>query len=165
MSENSLPMMGLGITEMEGKYLTFWLEEQLYGMPIADIVQIISISPITEVPEYPAYAKGIIQLRGGVVPVIDVRIRINKPEHPYDDKTCVIVSSVNNEMIGFIVDGVDAVSSIEDDQISAPPNISDSADVNNYLIGIGQQESGTVLLLDCQKIVPYSFTLKKKSSN
>ena len=68
------------LNETQGKYLTFFTEEQLFGIPIADVVQIVGIQKITQIPEFPLYAKGIINLRGSVIPVIDVRLKFLKPE-------------------------------------------------------------------------------------
>lgn len=139
-------------TEMEGKYLTFWTDKQVFGVPIADVVQIISIQKITEVPEFPMYAKGIINLRGSIVPIIDVRLRLGKEEAPYDAHTCIIVTSIKGHLVGLIVDSVDEVTNIPDEEISQPPRV--SRDLNSaYLTGIGKHERNVILLLDTQKIL------------
>lgn len=145
------------VDEMKGKYLTFWTDSQLFGVPIADVVQIVGMQRITIIPEYPYYAKGIINLRGSIIPVIDVRLRLNKPESEYTDHTCIIVTSVNNALFGFIVDEVDEVTpSIADEQISIPPRMGDS--VNQYLTGIARLQGNDskeeiVLLIDTAKIL------------
>lgn len=99
-------------SEMEGKWLTFWLDRQLFGVSIANVEQIVSMQPITEIPEYPVYAKGIISLRGNIIPLIDLRLRLGKQEAEYNDHTCIIIISTKSGQFGFIVDEVDAVSSI-----------------------------------------------------
>lgn len=140
--------------EMENKYLTFWTDGQIFGIPIYDVVQIIGIQEITPVPESPAYSKGIINLRGNIFPVIDVRIRFHKEEVPYDERTCIIVTNINGSYFGFIVDSVDEVTNIEKDQISPPPSLSLSANsYTAYLTGIGKLKDKVVLLLDTSKIL------------
>lgn len=139
-------------SEMDGKYLTFLTDGQLFGVPIADVVQIVGIQQITEVPEFPHYAKGIINLRGSIIPVIDMCLRLNKPERPYDERTCIIVTLINETAIGFIVDAVDAVTDISEELISPPPSISKES-ASEYLTGIARTESGIVLLLSTQRIL------------
>lgn len=138
--------------EMKGKYLTFFTEQQLYGVPIADVVQIIGIQTITQVPEFPSYAKGIINLRGSIIPVIDIRLRLGKMERDYDERTCIIVTSIADRLIGFIVDSVDEVTDIGEDEISPPPKLSGDQ-TSAFLTGIGKQEKRVVLLLDSQRLL------------
>lgn len=138
--------------ELDSKYLTFWLAEQLFGVQIADVVQIISIQPITEVPNYPSYVKGIINLRGSIIPVIDMRLRLVKPEAAYTDQTCVIITSIKDRLCGFVVDQVDEVSDIFQEEISPPPQASKDH-VNNFLSGIGKHEGKIILLLDVRTLL------------
>lgn len=137
--------------EMDGKYLTFWIAGQLFGAPIVHVVQIVGMQQITEVPEFPFYAKGIINLRGSIIPLIDVRLRLNKPEAAYNERTCIIVMDINQNNVGFIVDEVDAVTAISDDLISPPPQL--SGDSSPYITGVGRLESRVTLLLDPRKIL------------
>ena len=99
------------------KWLTFCLDGQLYGSSIVHVEQIVSMMPITEVPEYPPYAKGVINIRGAIVPLIDLRLRIGKAEAEYTDQTCIIICRINENQIGFIADSVDAVMTIQPDMI------------------------------------------------
>ena len=140
------------------KWLTFRLDGQLYGASIIHAEQIVSMMPVTTVPEYPAYAKGVIDLRGMMVPLIDLRLRFGKQEADYTEKTCIITSRVDGELIGFIVDEVDAVVDIGIENISPPPRV--SADpAARYLTGIARipAENGgkdkIVLCLDVTKIL------------
>lgn len=142
----------LDSTEMKGKYLTFWTDKQLFGVPIADVVQIIGNQEITSIPDSPRYAKGVINLRGNIIPVIDVRLRFGKEEADYDEKTCIIVSKIGESHIGFIVDSVDEVTTIDDDDISPPPKMSKDC-TNAYLTGIGKIQNKVVMLLDTSKIL------------
>ena len=134
------------------KFLTFWTDGELFGVPIADVVQIISMQGITPLPDFPAYAKGVINLRGNIIPVIDIRIRFGKPEAEYTDNTCIIVTNIEDSYMGFIVDSVDEVTDIDEDDISPAPKVSKDI-TNHYLTGIGQIGDRVVLLLDCAKIL------------
>ncbi len=140
--------------EMDGKYLTFWADSQLYGVPISDVVQIVGIQKITSVPGFPNYAKGVINLRGSIIPVIDVRLRLNKQETPYNERTCIIVTSIKECLFGFVVDAVDEVTRINEENISVPPQVS-TGDTDSYLNGIAKLKDKVVLLLDIQKILNY----------
>ena len=146
---------GEEIDEMKGKYLTFWTDRQLFGVPIADVVQIIGIQEITPIPDSPAYAKGVINLRGSIIPVIDVRLRFSKPEIDYGEHTCIIVTKLDENYIGFIVDSVDEVTDIDDNDISAPPKVSND-NTNAYLTGIGKVGDRVVMLLNTSKILDKS---------
>jgi purine-binding chemotaxis protein CheW len=141
-----------GKSEAEEKFLTFWTDQELFGVPISDVVQIISMQKITPLPDFPDYAKGVINLRGNIIPVIDMRVRLKKPETDYDESTCIIVTSINDAYIGFIVDTVDEVADISKDDISPAPKVSRDT-TNKYLTGIGQVGDKVVLLLDISKIL------------
>lgn len=141
-----------GISEMEGKYLTFWMDKQLLGISIKNVVQIVGIQKITEIPGFPAYAKGIIYLRGKIIPLIDVRMRFGKREMEYDDRTCIIVTSVGEKEMGFIVEGVNEVTDIDEQDISTPPELSKDCD-NAYLTGIGNSEGKIVLVVDIMNML------------
>ena len=144
--------------EVTAKWLTFFLDGQLYGMSIIHTEQIISLVPVTPIPEYPDYAKGVVDLRGMIVPLIDLRLRFGKNEAAYTDKTCIITCRVDEDLIGFIVDEVDAVIEIDEESISPPPRV--NADpAARYLTGIARvaAENGSrdkiVLCLDATKIL------------
>ncbi len=138
--------------EMKGKYLTFWTDHQLFGVPISDVVQIIGKQEITPIPDSPSYAKGVINLRGDIIPVIDVRLRFKKEEVEYDEHTCIIVTKIEETHIGFIVDSVDEVTTIGDENISPAPRMSKDR-TTAYLTGIGKVENKVVMLLDTSKIL------------
>lgn len=142
--------------DLESKWLTFWLDGQLFGSSILHVEQIVSMMPITEVPEYPHYAKGIINIRGTIVPLIDLRLRLGKEAAEYTDHTCIIICRIGEDQIGFIADAVDAVLTIKPEQISAPPQIGEDA-TNRYLIGIarlaGEDGEKLVLCMDTTKVL------------
>lgn len=137
---------------LKNKYLTFYTDNQLFGILISEVVQIVGMQEITAVPEFPSYAKGVINLRGNIIPIIDVRLRLRKEEIGYNERTCIIVTSINNSYIGFIVDSVNEVTNIYNENISNPPQM--GADyVNTYITGIAKLNNGIVLLIDLKKIL------------
>jgi purine-binding chemotaxis protein CheW len=137
---------------LQGRFLTFTLVDDIYGLPIEYIVEIIGIQSITIVPNVPNYIKGIINLRGKIIPVIDVRLKFGKPAAEYDDRTCVIVIEISDISVGLIVDNVDEVLTIEEDNIAAPP-ANRMGFENRYIMGIGKMGGNVQLLLDCQKLL------------
>lgn len=141
--------------DLLGKYLTFWTDKQLFGIPIADVVQIVEIQGITEIPGFPEFAKGVINLRGTIIPVIDIRVRFQKSAVTYNDRTCIIVTYMHGSTVGLIVDDVDEVTKINDELISAPPKINRKDDAVSYLTGIARldHDRKIVLLLDTDKIL------------
>lgn len=141
-----------GSSEIEGRYLTFWIEKQLFGIPISEVVQIVGVQPITAIPEYPFYAKGIINLRGDIIPIIDVRLRLGRAEAEYDDRTCIIVTSSRDKHYGLVVDQVEEVSDVDDDNISPPPKMSDGC-VDQFITGVGRMEEGVILLIDAVRLL------------
>ena len=141
-----------GSTDMDGKYLTFVTDRQLFGIPIADVVQIVGMQEITQVPEFPSYAKGIINLHGSVTPLIDVRLRFGRDERAYDERTCIIVTLIEDRTVGLIVDEVDAVTIISDGNISQPTKLFDK-NAENYLTGVANLEDKIILLLNTVKLL------------
>lgn len=135
-----------------GKYLTFMLEHEFYGIEIKHVTEIIGIQPVTEIPELPDYIRGIINLRGKIIPVMDVRLRFKKAERDYNDRTCVIVIEVKDISIGLIVDSVSEVLAIAEEDIVPPPEISKSFS-NKYIKGIGKDGNDVKLILDCNKLL------------
>ncbi|NLM50895.1 MAG: purine-binding chemotaxis protein CheW [Clostridiaceae bacterium] len=138
----------------EDRYLTFFLDKDIYGIEIKYINEIIGMQKITKIPEVPHYAKGVINLRGKIVPVIDLRLKFKKEEIEYNDRTCIIIVSVEDLLVGLIVDNVDEVAKIPKENIAAPPDYKVGFH-NRYIKGIGKTEdTDTVkLLLDCEKIL------------
>lgn len=138
-------------SELNGKYLTYWIDKQSFGVPIAHVVQIVGMQAVTEIPAFPHYAKGIINLRGSIIPLIDIRLRLGKPEAEYDERTCIIVTNINEHSVGFIVDEVDSVIAIPEDSILPPPQLSGGTD--SFITGVGKLEDRLTLLMDTHKIV------------
>ena len=136
------------------KYLIFSIGKQYYGIEIKYVIEIIGIEPITEVPELADYIKGVINLRGKIIPVMDVRIKFKKEEKEYDDRTCIIVVEIGSICIGLIIDRVLEVVSINENNISPPPNTSSNKENSNkYIKGIGKIQNEVRLLIDCYKLL------------
>lgn len=136
-----------------GRFLTFTLEDNIYGLPIRFVIEIIGVLTATKVPETPDYVKGIINLRGRIIPLIDVRLKFGKEEIPYTERTCIIVVDVNGVAVGLIVDKVDDVLQLEDDQIALPPSGGSLGFENRYIEGIGKVNETVLLLLDAEKLL------------
>ena len=143
--------------DTERRYLTFWTDGQLFGVSITDVVQIVGLQEMTELPDYPDYVKGIINLRGQMILLIDVRLRFGKAEIPYNDRTCIIIIHVGHSNFGLIVDEVDEVTDISPDKIAPPPKVN-TEQIDTYLTGIAQLAGGSqkdriALLLHTAKIL------------
>lgn len=145
------------IMEMEedtqkGRFLTFALEKESYGIEIKYVTEIIGIQPITEIPELPKYVKGIINLRGKIIPVMDIRLRFKKESKEYNDRTCIIVVDIQEISIGLIVDTVSEVLVIPEEDIVDPPQMNKNFS-NRYIKMIGKIGEDVKLLLDCEKLL------------
>lgn len=151
MAESTLDLLEQEEDTQKGRFLTFALGNESYGIEIKYVTEIIGIQPITEVPELPEYIKGIINLRGKIIPVMDVRLRFKKPSKEYNDRTCVIVVDIDEVSIGLIVDNISEVITIQDSEIAAPPEVSKNG--NKYIKGIGKVGSDVKLLLDSNKLL------------
>lgn len=139
---------------VKNKYLTFFIDNESFGIDIYHVLEIISVSAITWIPENPEAIKGIINLRGSIIPVIDVRIRFEKEERAYDEFTCIIVIEYEDNRIGLIVDTVNEVLYINENSISAPPNAK-LKHQNKFIKGIGKVGDKVQLLLDLEKFLFY----------
>ena len=135
-----------------GKFLTFPLGKEEYGLEIRHVTEIVGIQKITEVPDMPQYVKGVINLRGKVIPVMDVRTRFTLAEKPYDDHTCIVVVNINDSSVGLIVDTVSEVISIPDGNIDPPPSVT-KGDSSRFIKGLGKVGDTVVILLDIGQLL------------
>lgn len=135
-----------------GKYLTFNLGDVIYGIKIKYVTEIIRIQPITIIPEVPDYVKGIINLRGSIIPVIDIRLKFKKESKVYNYKTSIIVVEMKDITVGIIVDYVSDVLSIPDENISLPPDYK-LGFKNWYIESIGKVGDKVIVLLDLDKLL------------
>lgn len=134
------------------KYLTFFIDEQLFAIKSSQVVEIIRIQPITFMPKLPAFVKGVINLRGKIVPLIDLRIKLNKPPMEYDDHTSIIVAETGEFSVGFIVDRVNDVADIAQNQISDAPKLGKDT-ATNYVTGIATLEHEVAMLLNMTQLL------------
>ncbi len=134
------------------QYLTFILDEEHYGIEISNVIEIVGMQKITQMPQQPDYVNGVINLRGKIIPTIDVRVRFNKEKAEYDERTCIIVIDVQDMMVGFIVDRVDEVLSINEDTISEPPRFNQDFK-GRYVKGIAKVEDSIILLLESGRLL------------
>ncbi len=136
---------------LEGKFLTFHLADEDYGIAIRYVTEIIGIQNITEVPDMPPFIKGVINLRGRVIPVMDVRARFELSLRDYDDRTCIIVVNIEDKTVGLVVDKVNEVVDIKENQIEPPPKSKSGA--TNYIHGIGKINDEVKILLDINRLL------------
>ena len=134
------------------KYLTFHLGGETYGIEIRHVREIIGIQKITEVPEMPEFLRGVINLRGQVIPVMDVRTRFKMDRRDYDDRTCVIVVEVQDNTMGLVVDTVSEVADIPDAEVQPPPKVSKAVS-SRYIKGMGKTGDSVKILLDADKLL------------
>jgi purine-binding chemotaxis protein CheW len=135
------------------KYLLFTLGEELFGIAIASVTEIIEMQKITEVPDMPGYIKGVINLRGRVIPVMYLRLRFGMVEKEYDDRTCIVVVEVDGSSMGFIVDTVAEVYDIPEVDIEPAPSFRKEDGIGHYISGIGKVEDRVTILINSRLIL------------
>jgi len=144
------------MAEREGKYLTFTLAEEEYGIGILKIKEIIGMMPITTVPQTPEFVKGVINLRGKVIPVMDLRLRFGMEEIGYTERTCIIVVEIEGQagtiMIGTVVDSVSEVLNIKGEDIEDTPTFGTELNTE-YILGMAKMEGGVKILLDIDRVL------------
>jgi len=144
------------MADREGKYLTFSMAEEEYGIGILKIKEIIGMMPITTVPKTPEFVKGVINLRGKVIPVVDLRLRFGMEAIDYTERTCIIVVEIEGVsgtvMIGIVVDAVSEVLNINGDEIEDTPTFGAKLDTN-YILGMAKMEGGVKILLDIDQVL------------
>ena len=134
------------------KFLTFKVGKEDYGLEICHVTEIIGIQKITEVPDMPDYVKGVINLRGKVIPIMDVRKRFKFEERDYDDRTCIVVVHINDTSLGLVVDTVKEVSDIPEKDIQPPPEIAEG-NRQFFISGLGKIDDEVKILLDAEKLL------------
>jgi purine-binding chemotaxis protein CheW len=137
---------------LKGKYLTFLIGKELYGIEISYVTEIVGIQAITVMPNMPGYIKGIINLRGIIVPLMDIRLRFSMEPKEYDDRTCIVVVDFAGTSIGLIVDSVSEVIDLPAASIVDLPQNSLGLS-NRYIKNIGKLGSDVSLLVDCEKLL------------
>ncbi len=140
----------------EGKYLTFSLAGEEYGIGILKVKEIIGMMPITTIPRTPSYVKGVINLRGKVIPVVDLRLKFGMEEIGYTERTCIIVVEIRGQkssvLVGTVVDSVSEVLSIKGADIEETPAFGARLDTD-YILGMAKMNGGVKILLDIDKVL------------
>jgi len=144
------------MADREGKYLTFSLAGEEYGIGILKIKEIIGMMSITTVPRTPAFVKGVINLRGKVIPVVDLRLKFGMEEAGYTERTCIIVVEIKGQggsvLIGIVVDSVSEVLNIKATDIEETPTFGARLDTD-YILGMAKMNGGVKILLDIDKVL------------
>jgi purine-binding chemotaxis protein CheW len=146
-------------SEKESKYLTFALDKEEYGIGILKVKEIIGMMAITSVPQTPPFVKGVINLRGKVIPVVDLRLKFGMPEMAYTERTCIIVvetagegrGTVNTQM-GIVVDAVSEVLNIKAEDVEETPTFGVALNTN-FILGMAKMDGGVKILLDIDKVL------------
>ena len=144
------------IMDKDGKYLTFSLADEEYGLGILKVKEIIGMMPITSIPRTPEYVKGVINLRGKVIPVLDLRLKFGIAASDYTERTCIIVVEIQKGggaiMVGIVVDSVSEVLNIKGEEIEATPTF--GAKLNtDYILGMAKVENRVKILLDIDRVL------------
>ena len=154
------------MADKEGKYLTFTLADEEYGIGILRIKEIIGMMPITTIPQTPEFVKGVINLRGKVIPVVDLRLRFGMGSIDYTERTCIIVVEIDAQagtvMIGIVVDAVSEVLNIKGEDIEDTPTFGTKLNTE-YILGMAKMEGSVKILLDIGRVLTGEeiATLKK----
>jgi len=147
--------------DLAGKYLTFNLGKELYGVEILKVQEIIGVLPVTRMPKTPVYMKGVINLRGRVIPVLDLRLKLGMAAQEYDERTCIVVVNMIWEeqaiSVGVVVDSVHEVYDFNSSQIEFAPKFGIDEE-SSSILGIGKISESVVMLLDISKALKSSET-------
>ena len=152
----TIDAVGQALNEKAGKYLTFSLAGEEYGIAILKVKEIIGMMPITSVPQTPEFVKGVINLRGKVIPVTDLRLRFAMREIDYTDRTCIIVVEIQGQestiQVGIVVDAVSEVMNIKAEEIEPTPSFGTKVDTD-YILGMANLDGQVKILLDIDQVL------------
>ena len=154
--QEQFEMASRGAGDKEGKYLTFALDNEEYGIGILKIREIIGMMPVTPIPQAPDYVKGVINLRGKVIPVIDLRLKFGMQPIDYTERTCIIVVEIEgqagNVLIGTVVDSVSEVLSINGEDIEDTPTFGAKLKTD-YIIGMAKTDDSVKILIEIDRVL------------
>lgn len=143
------------MAETYQKLLTFSLGSEGYGVSIIKVKEIIGMMDITPIPRTPEFIKGVINLRGRIIPVLDLRVKFGMEPKEYNERTCIIVAEVNmngvQKLLGIVVDMVSEVVTISNDQIEPPPEYGTNLE-HSAILGIGKIKDRVVIILDIDEV-------------
>ena len=151
----SAPASTVAAPERGGKFLTFFLAAEEYGVEILKVQEIRGYEAVTRIANAPAFIKGVANLRGTIVPIVDMRIKFNLGEASYDQFTVVIILNVADRVVGMVVDGVSDVISLEAEQMRPAPEFSSTFDTR-YITGLGTVDDRMLILVDIDKLMSSS---------
>jgi len=142
---------------LAGKYLTFTLQHESYGIDVLQVREIIRLTDITAVPQMPKYIRGVINLRGKIIPVLDLRMRFGFPDTGHTDQTCIVVVQVQlpdgkSTAMGLVVDGVEEVLNIAESEVEETPDFGAQLDTD-YILGMAKIKGAVKALLDIDKVI------------
>ncbi len=135
------------------QYMTFKSGSEYYAIELKYVNEIMGIQPITKIPEVEDYIRGLINLRGKIVPVIDVRLRFKQEPFEYNDRTCIIIVDVKNTVLGLIVETIADVVTIKDEDVETPLTLASAKAKNKYVYGFGKVGDDVKLLLNPEKLI------------
>jgi purine-binding chemotaxis protein CheW len=159
MSRNAQEMAAGAASDLEvreGKYLTFHLADEEFGIGILKVKEIIGMMSFTPIPRTPEFVKGVINLRGKVIPVIDLRLKFGMDSVPYNERTCIVVAQVKasegTTSIGIVVDAVNEVANVKGEEVEATPSFGVSLDTD-YILGMAKSGDNVRILLDIDRVL------------
>lgn len=134
------------------EYLTFRLGDEEYGVDILRVQEIRSYDPVTRIANAPGFIKGVINLRGNIVPIVDMRVRLQLGLAAYDPTTVVIILNVDTRTVGVVVDGVSDVVALKPEELRPPPELGGALDTR-YVTGLGALEDRMLILIDIESLI------------
>ena len=135
-----------------GEYLTFVLGEEEYGIEILKVQEIRGYDAVTPIANTPSFIKGVVNLRGKIVPIVDLRIKFNLGKVVYDEFTVVIILNLSGRVVGIVVDGVSDVMALKEDQLRDVPSLVTSIDTK-YIVGLATVEQQMLILVDIEQLM------------
>ena len=144
------------------QFITFTIKDEAYALDIKSVREFITYSQMTHIPNLPVYIRGVINLRGNIIPVMDLRIRFNLKEKPYDKYTVIIIVQVGSKLVGMVVDAVSDVIFLSEENIQPPPDFATNINME-FITGMGRHNDELVILVDSQKLLSPEELLKLSS--
>lgn len=141
---------------VQDRYLCFRLAEQSFGVPIEVVREIVEMQDITPVPHMPEYLRGVVNLRGQIIPVIDLKLRMEQPYREYDPRTCIVIVEHREKQVGLVVDRMEEVRFFDENHREPAPDYRGDQGMNHFVRSIGRHEDGVLILLDVEEILDNS---------
>ncbi len=138
------------------RYLCFTLGEQSFAVPITVVREIVEMQEITAVPHMPDYLRGVVNLRGQIIPIIDLRLRLGLEFREYDRRTCIVIVAHEDKQVGLVVDRMDEVVHFDEDHREAAPDYRDEHGMHRFIGGVGRRDDRVVMLLESDTILAHS---------